>query len=87
MFKLEAINDITFWGLKLESTGGWRRQRATIKTIGSHSLIAFDKCLTRMPNMRVNLSEQIYEMIYESRMLYGAVIFGGGGGWNLAWKC
>jgi len=86
LFKLEAINDITFWGLKLESTGGWRRQRATIKTIGSHSLIAFDKCLTRMPNMRVNLSEQIYEMICESRMLYGAVIFFLGGGVEFSMK-
>jgi len=48
---------------------------------------SFDKCLTRMPNMRVNLSEQIYGMICESRMLYGAVIFfggGEGGRWNLA---
>jgi hypothetical protein len=33
-----------------------------------------------MPNMRVNVSEKIYEMMYESRMLYGAVILGGGSG-------
>jgi hypothetical protein len=32
------------------------RQRARIKIIGRKSQIAFDKCLMRMPNMRVNLS-------------------------------
>ena len=49
MFNLEAINEITYWGLKLENTGDWRRQRARIRTIGSQSQIAFHECLTRMP--------------------------------------
>jgi len=26
LFKLEAVSEITYWGVKLESTGGWRRQ-------------------------------------------------------------
>jgi len=37
------------WGVKVESTGGWRRQRARIERIGDQSQVAFDKCVTRMP--------------------------------------
>jgi hypothetical protein len=63
-------------GIELESTRGWRRQKASIKTIGNHSQIAIDKCLTTMPNMRVSILHQLYEMKCESRMLHEAEIWG-----------
>jgi hypothetical protein len=43
--------------VKLESTKGWRRQKARIKATENKSLTAIDKCLTKMPNMRVHIRE------------------------------
>jgi hypothetical protein len=61
--KLEVLSEITYLGVKLESTGGWRRQKVRIKTIRNQSLPAIDKYLTRMRNMRVHMLEQIDEII------------------------
>jgi len=58
-----------------------------ITTIGDHSQVAIDKCLTKMPNVRVSMLHQIYQMKYESRMLHAAENWGidgraGNGGRN-----
>jgi hypothetical protein len=73
--------------MKLESTRGYRRHKARIITIGNHSQIAIDKCLTTMPNVRLSILHQINQMKCESRVLHGAEIWGtdgrfGNGGRN-----
>jgi hypothetical protein len=39
-------------GVKLEITGGCRKQIGMIKAIANQTLGAIDKCLTIMPNMK-----------------------------------
>jgi hypothetical protein len=37
--KLEVLSEIIYLGVKLKSTGGWRRQKAWLKTIGNQSIL------------------------------------------------
>jgi hypothetical protein len=52
---LEIVREITYLGIKLESTKDWRGQKVRITTTGSHSQLAIDKCLTTMPNRRASI--------------------------------
>jgi hypothetical protein len=54
--------------------------KQTVK--GNQSLVATDKCLTRKRDMRVQLLENVYEMVCESRLMYGAEIWGLDEGWK-----
>jgi hypothetical protein len=38
------------------------------------SISTIDKCLTRTPDRRVKLLENVYEMVCESKLMYGAEI-------------
>jgi hypothetical protein len=41
---------------------------------GNQSLVATDKCLTRTPDMMMKLLENVYGMVCELRLMYGAKI-------------
>jgi hypothetical protein len=77
--KIEIVIEVTYFGIKLESKGGRRRQKSSIITIGNHSLLIIDRCLITMPNMKVKIFQQIYRMKCEYGMLHGAEIWGTGG--------
>jgi hypothetical protein len=49
---------------------------------GNQSLVAIDKCSTRTPDMRVQLLENAHEMVCESKLMYGAEIWGLDEGWK-----
>jgi hypothetical protein len=49
---------------------------------GDQSLVAIDKCLTRTPDVRIQLLEDVYEMVCELRMMYGAEVWGLDEGWK-----
>jgi hypothetical protein len=49
---------------------------------GNQTLVAIDKCLARTPDIRVATLENIYEMLCESRMMYGIEMWGLEGGWK-----
>jgi hypothetical protein len=38
---------------------------------GNQTLVAIDKCLARTPDIRVKILENVYEMLSESRTMYG----------------
>jgi hypothetical protein len=47
------------------------------------SFVAIDKCLTRTLDMSAKLSENVYEVVYESRLMtYGAGVWGLKKGWK-----
>ena len=78
--KLEEVREIIYLGVKLKNTGDWRSGEDRNKNqSSSESIVAVHKCLIRMTNLRVRMLEKIYGMIYESRMLCGAEI------WGLEW--
>jgi hypothetical protein len=74
--KLKIVSEVTYLGIKLERKGGWRRQKSSIITIGNNSLLTIDRCLTTMPNMKVKIFQQIYQIKCEYRLLRGAEIWG-----------
>jgi hypothetical protein len=49
---------------------------------GNEALLAINKCLARTPDIRVKILENIYEMLCESRMMYGIETWGLKGGWK-----
>ena len=70
--KLQLVHEIVCFGVKRERMGGWRKQKARIKATGNRTLTAIDKRLTRTPNVKVDMLQDIYEMICKSTLLYGA---------------
>jgi hypothetical protein len=82
---IEVVNELSYLGITLESTGGWNKHRKKQIVKGNQSLLAIlaiDKCLSRTPNMRIQLLENVYEIVCESRMMYGAEIWGLDEGWK-----
>jgi hypothetical protein len=76
------VKEIDYLGVTLESSGGWRKQKAKQKVKGVQSLVAIDKCLTRTPDMGVQILQNVYEIVCESRMMYGVEIWAVEGGWK-----
>jgi hypothetical protein len=74
--QIEVVKEIDYLGVTLESSGGWSKQKAKQKVKRIQSLVAIDKCLTRTPDMGVTLFENVYEMVCESRIMYGVEIWG-----------
>jgi hypothetical protein len=52
--KPEAVNEINYLEVTLESSGGWSKQE--VKWV--QSLVAIEKCLTRIPNMGVKILQK-----------------------------
>jgi hypothetical protein len=73
---IDVVNETRYLGVTLESTGRWNSYEMKQMAKGNQSLVAIDKCLTRTPDMRVQLLDNVYEMVCESRMMYGAEIWG-----------
>jgi hypothetical protein len=78
----KVVNEVSYLGIILESTGGWNRHRMKQMVKGKQSLVAIDKCLTRTPDMRIQLLENVCEMVCESRFMYRAEIWGLDEGWK-----
>jgi hypothetical protein len=80
--KLEVVNKILYLGVKKEIKGGWRSQKARIKATGNQTVGGIHKYLTKTPNFKVDMLENMHEMIRDSR-LYGEEIWGVYGGWDI----
>jgi hypothetical protein len=66
---IDIVNERSYLGITLESTGGWNRHKMKQMVKGNQSLVAIDKRLTRTSDMRIQLLENVYEMVCESRMM------------------
>jgi hypothetical protein len=71
---IHVVNEISYLGITLESTRGWNRHK--MKQMVKVNLSFVDKCLTRTPDMRIQLLENVYEMVREARLMYGAETWG-----------
>jgi hypothetical protein len=60
-----------FLGAKLDSLGEGARQKESVKLKGKQSLRAADRCLMRVPSIKLKLLENMHAMICELRILYG----------------
>jgi hypothetical protein len=68
------------WNCIFGSKAGKHRR---IRVIGNQTVGAIDKCLTRIPNMKVNVQGNICEIICELRSLNGVETWGISGGWEI----
>jgi hypothetical protein len=72
---IKVVNEISYLRVTLESTEGWNKDKMKQMVKGNQSLVATDKCLSRTLDMRVQLLENVYEMVYESKLTYGEEIW------------
>jgi len=47
-----------------------------LKTKGCEAVIAIDKCLSVTPIVKVHMLENVYEMLCESKIMYGIEMWG-----------
>jgi hypothetical protein len=46
----EVVNEMSYLGVTLKSSGGWSLLKAKQRIKGNQSVIAIDKCLIRTPD-------------------------------------
>jgi hypothetical protein len=80
--RIEVVDEINYLGVTFESSGGWNKQKLKVRAKGNQNLVATDKCLARAPDIKIKTLENVYEMLSESRTMYGIEICGLEGGWN-----
>jgi hypothetical protein len=71
---LEVGDEKKYLGVTLESTGGWNKYKTKQTLKGNETLVATEKCLTRISDMKVKILENEYEMMCESRLMCGTEI-------------
>jgi hypothetical protein len=79
--KIEVVDEINYLEVTFES-GGWNRQKLMVIAKGNHTLVAIYNCLARTLDIRVKFLENVYEMLSESRTMYGIEMWVLEGGWT-----
>jgi hypothetical protein len=54
----------------MESRGGWNKLKTQNKTKRYQALTAIDKCISVTPSIKVQILENMYEMVCESKIMY-----------------
>jgi len=67
----EEVNNFNCLGVTMESTGGWNKLKTWNKTKQYQALTAIDKCTSVTPSIKVQILENMYEMVCESKTMYG----------------
>ena len=71
MVKREVTDQFNCLGKILVNTGGWKKQKASVRTKGYQASVASDKCLPVSPNIKVHALKNKYETLCKSRVIYG----------------
>jgi hypothetical protein len=66
----------------LDSTGSWNKQKTLVKMKGYQVLSAIDKCIAVTRDIKVQMLENIYEMVCEFKIMYGIEVWGLNGAWK-----
>jgi hypothetical protein len=67
----EVVHKFSYLGVTLYSTGSWNKKETLVKMKGDQALRAIDKCISVTPNIKVQMLENVYEMVCESKIMYG----------------
>jgi hypothetical protein len=73
---IEILKEINYLGVILDSSGKWDEQKKAAQRTGNQALSAIDRCSAKTPCIEVRTLEKIYEMLVETRMLYGVEVWG-----------
>lgn len=82
MVKREVMDQFNYLGKILVNTGGWKKQKASVRAKGYHACVASDKCLRISPNIKVHALKNKYEMLCKLKVIYGAELQGLDGKWK-----
>jgi hypothetical protein len=66
-----VADKINCLGVTFESSAGWKKQKLKTTAKGDQTLVAIEKCLARTPDISLNNLEKLYELLSESRTMYG----------------
>jgi hypothetical protein len=83
---IEVVDKFNYLGVTLDSTGSWNKQKTLAKMKGHQALRATDKCTAVTPDIKVQMLENMYEMVCESKIMYGIEVWGLNGAWKEAEK-
>ena len=62
---IEVADKFNYLEVMFRSTGGWNKQKLLVKTKGYQAVIAIDKCISVTPSVKVQMVENMYEMVCE----------------------
>ena len=79
---IEVVDKFNYLGVTLDSTGSWNTQKTLAKMKAYQALRATGKCIAVTPDIKVQMLENIYEMVCESKIMYGIEIWGLNGAWK-----
>jgi hypothetical protein len=80
--EIEVANEIKYLGIILDGRGKWEKEKRQVEIRGKTTLNSINICLARAPNMGINILEQLYVPLIESRMMTGVEIWGLDDGWR-----
>jgi hypothetical protein len=69
--EIEVANEIKYLGIILDDRGKWEKEKRQIRIRGKTTLNSINVCLARASNMGINILEQLYVSLIESRMMTG----------------
>jgi hypothetical protein len=78
----EVANEIKYLGIILDGRGKREKEKRQVVITGETALNSINMCLARAPNMGINMLEQLYVSLIESRMMTGVEIWGLDDGWR-----
>jgi hypothetical protein len=78
---IEVVDIFNYLQVTLDSTGSLNKQKTLAKMKSCQALKATDKCIAVTPNIKVQMLENIYKMVCDSKITFGIEIWGHG-----AWK-
>jgi hypothetical protein len=67
---------LNYLGVTLENKRDSNKQKARIKAKDSQTSVVTQKFLVKIPDIGLELPEYVYEMITESKMMYGVQVWG-----------
>jgi hypothetical protein len=79
---MKVADKINYLQATSENKGGWNRQQTSTVVNGNQTLLAMHKCLLGSPDLKVNILENVRDMLSECRRMCGMEIRGLAGGWK-----
>jgi hypothetical protein len=61
---IEVVDKFNYLGVTLDSTGSWNKQKTLAKMKGYQALKATDKSIAVTPDIKVQMLENVYEMVF-----------------------
>jgi len=72
----EEVDNFNCLGVTMESTQGWNKLKTQTETKGYQTITAIDKCVLVTPSIKVQILDNMYQMVCESKIKYKIEVWG-----------